>query len=70
MKLRIRNGFVEDEIGNIVATLTDNSTPEIERNITVGSQLVEPVERFIKGVNEGSFKPKTTVREFESILKQ
>jgi len=70
MRLKIRNGFIENEDGNIVATLTDHSTPEIERAIMVGSQLVEPVERFIKGVNEGSFKPKTTVKEFEFILGQ
>lgn len=66
--MKIRNGFVYNDEGIIVATLTNEATPLDEREITLGTQAIPVIEKFVKEVNTGTFKPRSTVKEFEKLL--
>lgn len=70
MKLKIKNGIIYTEIGDIVGTIVDNSPDEVERTIEVGSKALVAIQGFVDKVNSGSFKPRSAVKEFEKLLEE
>lgn len=66
MKLKVKNGFIEDEDGKIQGTVSDTATAEVLETIECGSELVGIAKDFV--FNGGSFTPKTSLREFEVVL--
>lgn len=73
MLLKIKNGFIFDDDGLAHAVVVQEAiTPEdqerFETTIELGSELIPAVEKFISDVNSGKFKPRSVVKELESIL--
>ncbi len=68
MKLKIKGSFLYNEDGQIIATFTDDITPEEERAIEVAAEAMPIIEKFVHDVNTGTHKPRGTVRELERIL--
>ena len=68
MKLIIRNGIIYDEDGIPQGSI--NEDYNLNRAIEAGSEAVEAIKKFVDQVNHGSFKPRTVVKEFESLLRK
>ena len=69
MKIKIKDGVIMDEFGTVIGETNGNCTEIHIRHIELGADLVPMVEKFVDSVNQGSFKPKKTVNEFEQLLK-
>lgn len=69
MILKIRNGIIYSDEGEIIGTLVGDNA-EAERVIELGSEAVPAIENFVEMVNSGSFKPRTAVKTFEAILEK
>lgn len=71
MTLKVRNGFVYNQDGVVVAimadSLPDEMAEEAERIIEFGSEAAPALTKFIDQINSGSFKPRMVVRELEKI---
>ena len=69
MKLRVTNGVIYDESGDVVGAITDHDfTGIVEKTIECGSEAVEAIKDFVGKINSGSFKLRSAVKEFEKLL--
>lgn len=70
MILTIEDGFIWDEEGNMIAVLTDKATKLHTNQIELGQEAIPALQNFVARVNTGKLLPKTTVREFEELLRK
>ena len=68
MRLKIRNGFIENEAGINIGTVVENVTIEEEKTINAGGEAIELIKEFVDSVNSGSFKPRAFSKKFESLI--
>lgn len=69
-KLTISKGMVWNEDGRVVFVVTEDATQQDERAVLLSNELIPAVEEFIDNANSGNFKPKTTIKKFEDIMKK
>lgn len=72
MILKVKKGVIysceEGLEDKPIGSLFDVATEEDERLVECGSEILPVVEEFIQKVNNGKFKPRAIVKEFEQIL--
>ena len=68
MKLNVDGDFIYAEDGTVIAVITEYCTDEIKREIEFGSEALPMLREFIYNTNNGSLRPRTTVRRFETLL--
>lgn len=70
MKLKVKNGIIYNmEDNTIIGTLSTDSD-EAERVIECGSEVLPIVEKFVEDQNNGTFKPRATMKQFELLLEK
>lgn len=70
MKLTVRNGLVYNEDGTCVLVMADLPPEEaeaVEKVIEFGSEAAPALVKLMEDINSGSFKPRSIVKEIESI---
>lgn len=73
MIIKIRNGIIyRVEYGTEIAigTILDGASEDVEKTIECGAEVLPAVEKFIKDVNSGAFKPRKLVKSLEQILEK
>lgn len=73
MIIKIKKGVIyrlENEIETPIGSLFDHATDEDEKTIECGVEMLPKVQEFIDNVNSGSFKPRSVVKELESVLRK
>lgn len=68
MAIKIRDGIIWSEDGRVIAIMAEGITEQDEKDLIIGSKLVPAAKKFVEKANSGSFKPRSTVKEFENIL--
>jgi len=72
MVLKIKKGIIyaceEGMEDRAVGSVFDTASDEDEQLIECGSEILPAVKNFITKVNNGEFKPRAAVKEFEQIL--
>ena len=67
-RYKLRNSMIENEDGRIIATVVDGASEEDINNLLRAPQALGAIEEFVDGVNSGTLKPRSAVKEFEKVL--
>lgn len=68
-KFVLRNGWIENEQGDIVAIIPENVEREDRAIIENSLSAVQIIKEFVDDVNKnGVFKPRAQVKKFEQFL--
>ena len=67
-RYKLRNSMIENEDGRIIATVVDGTSEEDINNLLRAPQALGAIEEFVDGVNSGTLKPRSAVKEFEKVL--